>query len=68
MVPNPGYFQYHRFWDFRDIPSTSSDDYTQPPALITNSEDQGTEDPTSDYLSSSDFTTDLEHPTMDSSR
>ena len=51
----PGYFPYHRFYDFRSIPPTSDNDYTVAPPLITLSEDNGTEPFTSAYLKTTPF-------------
>lgn len=53
--PDPGYFQYHRFWDFRHVPSDDDDEYTVAPDLITNAEDEGIEPVTSSYFNTSDF-------------
>jgi hypothetical protein len=53
--PTPGYFQYHRFYDFRSIPSTPDNDYTIAPPLVTSSEELGTEPFTSAYLNTTTF-------------
>lgn len=56
--PSPGYFQYHRFFDFRNMPNEGDNDFTNAPPLITEAEDQGLEPITSAYFNSSAFTDD----------
>ena len=53
--PSPGYFQYHRFWDFRNVPSDGENDYTTAPSLITSTESSGLEPFTSPYLNTTEF-------------
>src|SRR5271156_1680030 len=53
--PARGYFQYHRFYDFRSIPSTPDNDYTIAPPLVTSFEELGTEPFTSAYLNTTTF-------------
>ncbi|KAH8648419.1 concanavalin A-like lectin/glucanase domain-containing protein [Xylariales sp. PMI_506] len=50
--PDPGYFLYHRFWDFRNISSDGSNDFTVAPPHITDQEDNGGQLATSLYLNS----------------
>ena len=56
--PDPGYFQYHRFWDFRNISSQAVGSNFNPPALIIASENQGGQDTTSAYFNTSEFLAD----------
>ncbi|KAI0130531.1 concanavalin A-like lectin/glucanase domain-containing protein [Xylariales sp. AK1849] len=48
--PDPGYFQYHRFWDFRGIPNDGDDDFTVAPAIVGEDEDTGGQSVTTSYL------------------
>jgi hypothetical protein len=51
--PDPSYFQYHRFWDFRSIADDANgDDYTVAPPLVNAGEDAGLEPVTSNFLKS----------------
>lgn len=50
-----GYFQHHRFYDFRNTPSDVGNDYTIAPPLITDAQKAGGQEITSAYLSSTDF-------------
>lgn len=56
--PDAGYFQYHRFFDFRNISSFSGDYYLNTPANVTANQDQSTQNATSGYLQSTEFTND----------
>ena len=53
-----GYFQNHRFIDFRNIPPGPGEDFTKPPPLLVESENAGAEAVTSSYFNSTPFTTD----------
>jgi hypothetical protein len=55
--PSESYFQHHRFWDFRSIPSDGANDFTLPPPSLDNTDDLINAPPTSVYLSTSDFVT-----------
>jgi hypothetical protein len=49
--PDLSYFQYHRFWDFRNIADdTNGDDYTVAPPLVTAEEDAKLKPVTSSFL------------------
>ncbi|RMZ87168.1 hypothetical protein DV736_g5596, partial [Chaetothyriales sp. CBS 134916] len=48
--PNPGYFQYYRFFDFRAVPSVDGDSFLAPPPVVTESDDQGDEPITNAYF------------------
>lgn len=49
--PDPSFFQYHRFWDFRNIADDANgDDYTVAPPLVTAEENAGLEPVTSSFL------------------
>lgn len=52
---DPGYFQYYRFWDFRDIPNDGSNDFTKAPPLVTPAENSGGQDVTSSFFNTSQF-------------
>lgn len=56
--PSSSYFQHHRFWDFRSIPSDGKNDFTLPPPFLNNSDDLTNAPPSSTYLSTTDFVTD----------
>ncbi|CAF9921768.1 MAG: hypothetical protein GOMPHAMPRED_002392 [Gomphillus americanus] len=49
---DPGYFQNHRFIDFRNISPATGEDFTKPPALLDGSNTQGNESATSSYFNS----------------
>ena len=51
----PSYFLYHRFQDFRSIPSTASNNYANPPALLTSKDRNGVKPVTSPFLESDAF-------------
>ncbi|OCK78913.1 glycoside hydrolase family 16 protein [Lepidopterella palustris CBS 459.81] len=54
----PSYFQYHRFWDFRNVASAKSQ-YTVAPPAVNNSQGAGTEmTPDQEFLNSSAWNTD----------
>jgi hypothetical protein len=55
--PSESYFQHHRFWDFRSIPSEPAHDFTLAPPSLDNTDDLVNAPPTSNYLSTSDFVT-----------
>ncbi|KAF2735505.1 concanavalin A-like lectin/glucanase [Polyplosphaeria fusca] len=40
----PEYFQYYRFWDFRDLASNGPRQYINAPPEVNNTQDQGSED------------------------
>ncbi len=56
--PSESYFQHHRFWDFRSIPSDGSNDFTLAPPSLNSTDDLTNAPPTSTYLSTSGFVTD----------
>lgn len=57
--PDPGYFQYYRFWDFRNVTTNAAgDDFRGPPPLITASQNQGGENTTSSYFNTTNFQAD----------
>jgi hypothetical protein len=53
--PDAGYFQHHRFYDFRSIANDGSNDYTVAPAIVGESDSSGGQPSTSSYLSSTDW-------------
>lgn len=56
---DPGYFQYFRFWDFRNIQgSMFGSDFRSPPPLVTASQNQGSENTTSPYFNTTQFMAD----------
>jgi hypothetical protein len=57
--PDPSYFQCHRFWDFRNIPTDASgDDYSVAPPLVAEDENAGLEPVTCDYLNTTKWNSD----------
>ena len=52
------YYTSHRFFDFRNFNSSDGFDYSEEPANVTNSEDQGLEPSQRGFLNSTDFTKD----------
>ncbi|KAI1879801.1 hypothetical protein JX265_001422 [Neoarthrinium moseri] len=56
--PDAGYFQYHRFWDFRDIPNDGSNDFTTAPPTLGELQAHGGQSATSAYLDSSSWNSD----------
>ena len=60
---DPGYFQNHRFIDFRNINPGSGEDFTKPPALVDSSNTQGNESVTSSYFNSDTWNQDWFLPT-----
>ncbi|ORY66566.1 concanavalin A-like lectin/glucanase domain-containing protein [Pseudomassariella vexata] len=48
--PDPGYFQYHRFWDFRSIPLEEGNTFIEAPELVTDYESEDAKDITSAYF------------------
>lgn len=54
----PGYFQYHRFLDFRSITASDADNFNTPPPLITAAENQGGQNLTSTYFNTTAFSAD----------
>ena len=55
LGPQSGYFQHYRFFDFRDVPSDSNNDYRVAPILITDLQDYGSEPVTSAFLNTTDW-------------
>lgn len=53
--PQPGYFTYHRFFDFRNISDDGDNDYTEAPPLITEIQNTGGQNATSAFLNTTDF-------------
>lgn len=54
----PSYFQYHRFWDFRNV-ATTENQYTVTPPAVNNSQDAGNEPaPDQAFLNSSAWNAD----------
>ena len=54
----PSYFQYHRFWDFRNV-ATTKNQYTVTPPAVNNSQDAGNElAPDQAFLNSSAWNAD----------
>lgn len=50
--PDPGYFQYHRFWDFRSMPSDGDNDFSVAPSLVDEDQASGGQLATSAYFAS----------------
>lgn len=54
-----GFFQYHRFWDFRSIPNDDDgNDFTTAPPLLTSSDNAGGQNTTSPYFNTTLFMND----------
>ena len=51
-------FVYYRFYDFRHIPLTYSNNYLEPPPNVTVGQSNGTEPPTSSFFTTAPFTKD----------
>jgi hypothetical protein len=65
--PDPGYFQYHRFWDFRNIPDDGDNDFSAAPSLVGEDQTQGGQLATSAYFTSANWTNDWSFIDGDSS-
>lgn len=51
-----GYFQHHRFYDFRSIPNDGTNDYTVAPSVVGPSDENGGQPSTSAFLDSANWT------------
>ncbi|KAK5085434.1 hypothetical protein LTR05_004719 [Lithohypha guttulata] len=56
--PDPGYFQYYRFWDFRAVPNDGNNNYTIAPPPVISSENVGNQSITSAFLNTDSFNAD----------
>ncbi|KAJ9652808.1 hypothetical protein H2198_007938 [Neophaeococcomyces mojaviensis] len=56
--PDPGYFQYYRFWDFRNIFSEGDEDFNNPPPLVTSSQNSGGQDVTAAFFDTNEWNDD----------
>ena len=52
------YFTYHRFYDFRNIPSVRPNTFLEPPPNVTAQQGNGTEPPSSAFFTTAPFAKD----------